>query len=124
MSNNPFETPAFLQAPAFTEFFRISGEAFKSDGATSQMPPVQMFDFWLRVNSEALRFVSQRLAAQAEFLAGLRGCKDVDAVVKAETRFMENAADDYTQELDRLANVAQEAPEVPATPKKKSSKAA
>ncbi|OYU47062.1 MAG: hypothetical protein CFE31_18625 [Rhizobiales bacterium PAR1] len=124
MSNTPFETPAFLQTPAFTEFFRISGEAFKFDGATPQMPPVQMFDFWLRVNSEALRFVSQRLAAQAEFLAGLRGCKDVDAVVKAETRFMENAADDYTQELDRLASAAQAASESPVAPKKKALKTA
>lgn len=68
--------------------------------------PHQIADFWLKLGVEWLGFLSHRLCAQAELLSRLRACPDLDSVVVAEARFFENAADDYGQEIDRLADAA------------------
>lgn len=105
---------------AFTDLFRMTNEAMKGSMALTSRTPQQVADAWLRVTEEFLRFASHRFAAQAELFGSLRNCTDVDALVKTEARFFENAADDYSQELDRLAGVASEGAETPTAARKKS----
>lgn len=104
---------------AFNELFQMTSEAMKGSMSLTSRTPQQFADAWLRVTEEFLRFASHRFAAQAELFGSLRTCADVDSLVKTETRFFENAADEYSQELDRLAEVAREEAETPVTPKKK-----
>lgn len=104
---------------AFTELFQMTNAAMKGGMSLTSQTPQQFADAWLRVTEEFLRFASHRFAAQAELFGSLRKCADVDSLVKTETRFFENAADEYSQELDRLAEVAREKTKSPAAPKKK-----
>lgn len=110
----PNETQA---KTAFTDFIQIANDAMKSGMSLASQSPQQVADAWLRLGSEYLRFASHRFAAQAELFHCLRNCPDVETVVSTETRFFENAADDYTQELDRLAEVARNEPDVSAAGK-------
>jgi hypothetical protein len=104
---------------AFTDLFQMTNEAMKGGMSLTSQTPQQFADAWLRVTEEFLRFASHRFAAQAELFGSLRKCADVDSLVKTETRFFENAADEYSQELDRLAGVASERAENLAASKKK-----
>lgn len=89
-------------------FFQASQDAMKSGMAMAANGPRQMTDAWLRLYAECLRFASHRLAAQAEFCQSLRGCEDAENFARAESTFLANAADEYTEELDRLADVARQ----------------
>lgn len=104
---------------AVDDFFKITNDAMKDSMSLVSKSPQQLTDAWLRVSTEFLRFASQRFAAQAELLATLRSCKDVDEVVATETRFFENAADEYSQEFDRLAEVSREGAGAPTPIRKK-----
>lgn len=73
--------------------------------------PQQLAQLWLRIGAESWRFAGERLAAQAAFMSALSGCKDVEALALAETRFLDDTAEAISSEVDRLSEVAHEAAE-------------
>lgn len=95
------------------------GEESKMLGSFTTLP---MVDLWLRLGTEYCRFMSQRLTAQAELLDKLRGCANVDDLVRTETRFLDTATDDYGQALDRMADVTRTEAPVDTAPNKKAAK--
>lgn len=110
------------QNPDFSALFNLPtglGNESRLLGSFTALPVV---DLWLRFGTEYLRFVSQRLAAQAELLDKLRHCTNVDELVRTETRFLDTATDDYGQALDRMADVTRADEPAVAQPRKKGAK--
>lgn len=91
-----------------TEVSETASDTVKSVFAFAANGPQQAVNAWLRINAECLRFASHRLAAQSELLGKLCQCGNADEFVAAETRFLENAADEYSQEIDQIAEVVRE----------------
>lgn len=104
--------------------FQTTNDAMKSGMVFATDGQRQAADVWLRMYGEFLRFASHRFAAQAELCHALRNCDGAESLAKVESAFFSNAADQYQEEFERLADIAREPSitEVPAP--RKSGKAA
>lgn len=93
----------------FRELFEASSEVAKANMASARDVQKLAADFWLRLGSEGLRFVSSRISAQASLLEGLRGCADAKAAGEKEAQFLANSADEYRQAFQRIGEITREA---------------
>jgi hypothetical protein len=88
---------------------KFESEAIQAQDDVLQMGPALRgswhrfcYDLPLTVASEWLRFVSQRLEAQSEFLANLRTCQSVPEVMDVQSKFVRTAVDEYGAKTSKI----------------------
>lgn len=77
------------------------------DGIASAMEvPKKMLEANLDTSAELLAFMSRRMKAQAELFSGVGHCRELSEASDIQRAFWEKAARDYSEEMNRLAELA------------------
>ncbi|MGA3303298.1 MAG: phasin family protein [Methylovirgula sp.] len=84
------------------EGIQAEESVFKASPAMQASWQKLCYDLPLTAVSEWLRFASQRLQAQSEFIASLRTCQSMPDVMEAQSKFVRAAVDDYGVETSKL----------------------
>jgi Phasin protein len=110
----PKATPAEVSAAPAQDFVvkelqTSADDAVKLAYGSMTLPPAQFLGLFSKVGEEYLKFVSKRLQAQAGRMEKLSACASVEDVTKVEMTFFGKAAQDYAEQLDRLAEVTHDA---------------
>lgn len=75
---------------------------FKASTAMQASWQKLCYDLPLTAVLEWLRFASQRLHAQSEFVASLRTCQSMPQVMEAQSKFVRGAVEDYGVETSKF----------------------
>jgi hypothetical protein len=84
-------------------------DAVKLAYGSMTLPPAQFLNLFSKVGEEYMKFVAQRMAAQAERLSTLSKCANAEEFAKAEMTFFGKAAQDYAEQFDRMAEKTHDA---------------
>ncbi|NKE47129.1 phasin family protein [Roseomonas frigidaquae] len=95
---------------------RHAATAEKPNSASPLLNPLDWnqakLDTPVKLYGEMMRFMAQRLQAQASFLQGLADCQNPTDLMSRQASFLQNAMEAYSSEAGRSWKILQE----PATP--------
>jgi hypothetical protein len=91
--------------PAGPESLAFGGAGFVEAAVKASMAGLQSAG---RVQAEALRFVTERLAKDFEMPARLVACRDFDGVVEEQQKFATTLMKDYSEEGRRVLDLLAE----------------
>jgi hypothetical protein len=98
-TKNPGQPPSVIAPGA---------DAVQDSIARSIMVPKKMLEANLRAGSALLNFASQRMQAQAQFLARFLRCDNVEQAATMQKEFFEKMIGDYSGEMNELMQIARE----------------
>ena len=75
------------------------------------LPPQQFLDLFSKVGEQYMSFVAKRMQAQADRVQSLSRCSNIEDVAKSEMAFFGKAAEDYAQQIERMAEATHGAAE-------------
>ncbi len=77
--------------------------------------PQPSLDAPVKLYGEMMRFMAQRMQAQAAFLQGLADCPNPTDLMQRQAAFMQGALEAYSTEAGRSWKILQEPGKAPAT---------
>ncbi len=86
----------------------VNADTVQEGIAKSMLAPRKMMEANLKAGSALLSFASQRMQAQAEFLARFLHCDNVEQAATAQKEFFEAMVGDYSREMTELMEIARE----------------